>query len=208
MSFNEVIYQEPNYEEPRTRLVFDPEIIPIRSCLRPEDDLQSCYGPVQKKSVAFSDYFTIITFGSCDELYVDMSGYQNLSCSADMMHLAMPRNDIHTYHNYPPEFNASGIWEYQNRFASPPSTRGLQSENPMQLQTNETTICTTTKSILKREGAPVRKGNLVRFALMQKNFANDGTQTNSFVTFDPLPECWRGDCCFKMETYWLNCNLL
>ena len=71
----------------------------------------------------------------------------------------------------------------------------------MQLQTNET------KSIMKREGAPVRKGNLVRFALMQKNFAHDGTQTNSFVNFDPLPECWRGDCCFKIEPYWLNCNL-
>ena len=73
MSFNEVIYQEPNYEEPRTSLVFDPEIIPIRSCLRPEDDLQSCYGPVQKKSVAFSDYFTIITFGSCVRRHVWLS---------------------------------------------------------------------------------------------------------------------------------------
>ena len=84
----------------------------------------------------------------------------------------------------------------------------LQLGNRINGGTPETTSFTSTMSILKREGAPARKGNLVRFALMQKNFAHDGTQINSFVTFYPLPECWRGDCCFKIEPYWLNCNLL
>ena len=111
MSFHEVIYEEPNYEEPRTRVVFDPEVVPIRSCLRPEEELITNYDPVQKKNVGFWDYFTVNTFGSCDELYVDMSGYQNLTCTGQRRHLAMPRNDVYTYQNYQPEINASGIRE-------------------------------------------------------------------------------------------------
>ena len=78
MSFREVIYQEPIYDEPRTRVVFHPEILPIRSCLRPEDDLQSCYGPVQRKSVGLCDYFVVIPYVVHDEDYVDMSGGNNL----------------------------------------------------------------------------------------------------------------------------------
>ena len=54
MSFHEVIYEEPDYEELLTRVVFHSKVIPIRSCVRPEDDLQSCYDPVQKKSVGFA----------------------------------------------------------------------------------------------------------------------------------------------------------
>ena len=34
-------YEEPIYEEPRTRVALDPGVIPIRSCLRSEDELQS-----------------------------------------------------------------------------------------------------------------------------------------------------------------------
>ena len=95
--YEEIIYEQPKFEEALTRIVFDPEIIPIRSCLRPEDELISNYGPVQKKSVGFYDYITVITFRSCDELYVDMSVYQNVSRTGHKMHLAIPRNDVHTY---------------------------------------------------------------------------------------------------------------
>ena len=51
--------------------LFDPTMIPIRSCLRIDDELVSNYGPVHHKHVRFSDslqYFGDITPNSTDNL--------------------------------------------------------------------------------------------------------------------------------------------
>ena len=174
--YDEAVYEEPN-SGTLPRVVFDPMALPIRSCLRPEDELVSNYGPVQQKSVGFCDYLTVITFESCDELYVDMSGYQNLSGAGHKMYPSMPRK-VPTYQNYPLEVNAS-----------------------------ESPICTSTKSSLKhRVGSPLVKKS-VHFALMQENLTPVGEITKTFVAFDPLPDCWKANFAFDCGAYWLNCNL-
>ena len=168
MSFHEVTYEEPDYEELLTRVVFDPEVIPIRSCLRPEDDLQSCYGPVQKKSVGFCDYFVVIPYVVHDKDYVDMWGYKILPPPRRSEFYRLPSYNFpsgrHRYQNYPPRFNASNIWDYENLFAD-----------------------TRLRSILKKmKSAQPKKA--VHFALMQQNLAADDRRTETFVNFDPLTD--------------------
>ena len=188
MSFHEVIYKEPIYEEPRIRIVFDPEKLPIRSCLRPEDDLQSCYGPVQKKSVEFCDYFVVIPYVVHDD-YVDMSGCKRLPLPRRSKFYRLPPYNFPAgrirYQNYPPRFNASNIWDYENLFAA----RRL-------------------RSILKKVNKSAESKKAVHFALMQQNLAADDERTETFVTFDPLPDCWKANFRFDCGEYWLNCNLL
>ena len=191
MIFLEKIYQEPYYEEllTLTRVVFHPGIIPIRSCLRPEDDLQSCYGPLQKKSVGFCDYFVVIPYVVHDEDYVDMSGCRNLPFPRRSEFYRLPSYNFPAgrlrYQNYPPCFNASNIWDYENLFAD-----------------------TRLRSILKKVSKSAQPKKAVHFALMQQNLAADDRRTETFVNFDPLPDCWKANFCFDSGEYWLNCNLL
>ena len=189
MTFLEKIHQEPYYEELLTRVVFHPEIIPIRSCLRPEDDLQSCYGPVQKKSVGFCDYFVVIPYVVHDEDYVDMSCCKNLPLPRRSEFYRLPSHNFPAgrlrYQNYPPRFNASNIWDYENLFAD-----------------------TRLQSILKKDSKSAKPKKAVHFALMQQNLAADDRRTETFVNFDPLPDCWKANFCFDSGEYWFNCNLL
>ena len=162
-------YELPPNEETVPRFVFDPDVIPIRSCLRPEEEVISNYGPVQKKSVGFSDYFVVITYVVRDEEYVDMTGYNN-----------MP----------PPQRSESHMRAYENLFVGPHSS-GMQ-PNP---------------SILKRGGTVPREGKSVHFSMLQENLTPVGEITKTFVSFDPLPDCWKANFVFDCGAYWLNCNL-
>ena len=47
---------------------FDPEILPIRSCIRPVDELVSNYGPNEQKVVTFDPEVTIIDAFSRDAI--------------------------------------------------------------------------------------------------------------------------------------------
>ena len=204
--YEEVIYEQSKFEEALTRIVFDPEIIPIHSCLRPEDDLQSCYGPVQKKSVGFSDYITIYNY-SAEETYVDMSGYKNLPHPRRKeTYRLFPANfaarGLQKWRqSLPPHFDASQLWGYENLFMDPYSVWGLASE---EIQFNLNPM----PSILKRDGAASREKKLVRFALMQEEVSVNGDKTQTFVVFDPLPNCWKANIRFDCGPYWLNCSMM
>ena len=45
-------------------------------------------------------------------------------------------------------------------------------------------------------------------SISQQNLAADDGRTETFVTFDPLPDCWKANFRFNCTEYWLNCNLL
>ena len=104
MNAYEGIYDQPKFGEALTRIVFDPYFLPIRSCLRPEDELQSCYGPVQRKSVGFSNYSEVYNYDRAEEFYVDMTGPNKLP---------------------PPQRSESHMRAYENLFVDPKSS-GLQ----------------------------------------------------------------------------------
>ena len=83
----------------------------------------------------------------------------------------------------------------------PCSVWGLASE---ELQFNPNPM----PSILKCDGAGSREKKLVRFELMQEEVSVNGDKTQTFVVFDPLPNCWKANIRFNCGPYWLNYSML
>ena len=86
-------------------------------------------------------------------------------------------------------------------FMDPYCVWGLASE---EMQFNLNPI----PSILKRVGAASREKKLVRFALMQEEVSVNGDKSQTFVVFDPVPNCWKANIPFDCGPYWLNCSML
>ena len=211
MNAYEGIYDQPKFGEALTRIVFDPHFLPIRSCLRPEDELQSCYGPVQKKSVGFSDYFVVVQYVVQEEDYVDMSGYKHLPKPRRKELYRLPAYDFAARglekwrQNYPPNFNASNILGYENLSDNPYAAWGMDSR--ADLYSNLNVAPNARRPILKKMNDTTKPKKSVHFAFMQENLTAVGEITKTFVTFDPLPDCWKSNFIFDTGAYWLNCNL-
>ena len=230
---------ESNYEsvyshipDDEARDIFDPNKIAIHSCLRPEDDLVSNYGPVHRKHVSFSNYFTIIEIESneLDDHYMNLPTPVHLPVPRKSELYRLPVTNTtkmlgqRATQNYPPQFNASEIWGYENIFSDPYSAWDLDPQQPLSLNNGaqedlmvakyrdaclcEPSLRPVMFPILKRKGGPRKTNQLVRFAMLQKNFFCNNTVSETWVSFDPLPDCWKPSYMDNTPPYWLNCSLL
>ena len=144
--------------------------------------------PCAEEVLGFVTIF-VIPYVVHDEDYGDMSGCKRLPLPRRSEFHRLPPYNFPAgrprYQNYPPRFNASNIWDYENLFAA-----------------------RRVRSILKKVNKSAQPKKAVHFALMQQNLAADDEKTETFVTFDPLPDSWKANFRFYCGEYWLNCNLL
>ena len=188
--------------------LFDPTIIPIRSCLRIDDELVSNYGPVHHKHVRFSDslqYFGDITPNSTDNLTLP-------PLSRPRCWRIKPRNPIS-------ELVKSGqvysdpysIWDLCS--STPIVLNNYQRPERMKIECDVAEVYSPKPNTFPifwslRNPNSKRKGLRVKFSFLETSIFPDGGAIESVTATEEPSEFWKPGALDGEPFYKMNCQNL
>ena len=187
--------------------LFDPTMIPIRSCLRMDDELVSNYGPVHHKHVRFAD--TIQCFG---DIVTSTSSSTLPPLSRPRCWRIKPRNPISDLVKSGQVFiDTYSIWDLCS--STPIVLNNYQRPERMKIECDVAEVYSPKPytfpifSSLRNPNSK-RKGLRLKFSFLETSIFPDGSAIESVTATEEPSELWKPGALDGEPFYKMNCQNL